>query len=246
MKKGRIIFTVLVMLIIIACFIFAKVFNDLKKENKIKSEIKEIVQVFGTENIDDDDVNAIIDRRIYTKGNYAKVEDAVKNYYKDLYSYQKNITFLMDDENFINYLTVENISSDGKDFLKSKSNLQTTKLQINDKYQQFDQQLNDDAVKISYIFDKKIDKYYQNLYLEFISQYTPSNLTDDMKEKYDQSLKKIDLYNEAFDFLATNKDHWKTTGDVLTFDDTGLYEEYKKITDQIDELTILKQQTSES
>lgn len=241
MKKSRVIFTVIVMMLIISCFVLGKVFSDLKKENEIKKEIKTIVQVFGTENTDDDDVNAILERRIYSKGNYGEVEDAIKNYYKDLYSYLKNITFLMDEDNFINYLTPKNISEDGPTFSKSINNLQTTKAQLNDKYTEFDNQLNKETKQISYVFSRDIDSYYKNLYLEFISNYTPSNLTIDMKEKYDKTLKLIDLYNEAFAFLTANAAHWQINDDVLTFDDTVLYEGYKKITDNIESLKIEKQ-----
>ena len=236
MKKSRIILTTIILMLIVACFIFAKVFNDLKKENHIKSEIKEIVKVFGTENIDDDDVNAVIDRRLYKKGNYGKVEDSIKNYYKDLYSYLKNITFLMDEDNFINYLTPKNLKEDGPEFTKSKSNLQTTKSQINDKYKEFSNQLNKESNQITYIYKYKLDNYYNNLYLELISDYTPSNLGEDIQAKYDKTLEKIDLYIEALNFLATNKEHWKIVEDVITFDDTVLYEEYTKITNKIDNL----------
>jgi len=236
MKKSRVIFTIVVLLLIVASFVFAKVFNDLKKENKIKNEIKEIVKVIGTENIDDDGVSAILERRIYEKGNYAIVEDSIKNYYHDLYSSQKNITFLMDEDNFSTYLDIKNIKEDGPTFTKSVSNLQTTKAQLNDKYTEFKNQVTNDSLKVSYIYNKKVDSYYKNLYLEFINEYTPSTLEQDMETKYNNTLKLIDLYNEAFVFLTANKAHWKITDDVLTFDDTVLYESYKNITDKIDKL----------
>ena len=244
MKKNRVIFTCVVLILILACFIFAKVFNDLKKENKIKNEIKEIVSVLGTENIDDDDVNAILDRRIFSKGNYYIVEDSLKNYYKDLYNYQKNITFLMDDDNYINYLSAKNISEDGPAFTKSMNNLQITKSQLNDKYNEFNNQITNESVQISYIYDREVDSYYKKLYIEFIDEYTPSTLQEDIKTKYDDTLKKIELYNEAFTFLNANSAHWKITDEVISFDDTTLYEGYKNITDKIDKLNKENEQAS--
>ena len=83
MKKNRVIFTVIILVLILACFVLAKVFSDLKKEKLIKKDIQEIVAVLGTENIDDDDVNAMLERRIFSKGSYYIVEDSLKNYYKD-------------------------------------------------------------------------------------------------------------------------------------------------------------------
>lgn len=243
MEKKRIIFTCIILVLIVACFILAKVFNDLKKETRIKNEIKEIVSVLGTENIDDDDVNAILDRRIFSKGNYHIVEDSIKNYYRDLYNYQKNIAFLMDEDNFSTYLLPKNIQEDGPSFTKSISNLQTNKSQLIDKYNEFNKQITYDSVQISYIFDKDIDSYYKNLYLEFIKEYTPSTLADDVKAKYDKTIEKIDLYNDAFAFLTANASHWKVTDDVLTFDDTTLYDSYKAITEKISKID-KKEETS--
>ena len=244
MKKGRIIFTCFVLLLILASFLFAKVFNDLKKETKIKNEIKEVVSVLGTENIDDDDVSAILDRRIFSKGNYHIVEDSIKNYYKDLYNYQKNITFLMDEDNFSFYLSSKNIIDDGPTFTKSISNLQTTKSQLNDKYKEFENQITNERIQISYIYDRKVDSYYKQLYLEFINDYTPSTLLEDIKTKYEDTLKRIELYNEAFAFLNANSSHWKFTDDVISFDDTTLYESYKKITDKIEKIKTETKQVS--
>lgn len=244
MKKSRVIFTVIVMMLIIACFVLAKVFNDLKKETTIKNEIKEIVSAFSTKNIDDDNVNALLEKRNYSKGNYHVVEDATKNYYKDLYSYLKNINFLMDDDNYNSYLTTKNISEDGPTFAKSISNIQTTKAQLNDKYAEFTNQLTNETKKISYIFDKDIDSYYKNLYLEFIDEYAPSTLAKEVEKKYNNTIKKIELYNDAFAFLTANEAHWQITDDVITFDDTILYESYKEITDKISNLTKEIEETS--
>lgn len=244
MKKSRIILTIIILVLILASFVLAKVFSDLKKETQIKNEIKEVVRVLGTENIDDDDVNFILERRIFKKGNYYYVEDAIKNYYKDLYNYQKNITFLMDDDNFVTYLSSKNISEDGPTFTKSISNLQTTKSQLTDKYTEFENQIKSEPIQISYIYNKDVDSYYKKLYLEFISEYTPSSLASDIKDKYEETLKKIDLYNEAFAFLTANEAHWRITDDVITFDDTTLYEGYKAITDKIDKMNQANQKTS--
>ena len=236
MKKNRVIFTVIILVLILACFVLAKVFSDLKKEKLIKKDIQEIVAVLGTENIDDDDVNAMLERRIFSKGSYYIVEDSLKNYYKDLYSYQKNITFLMDDDNFDTYLSPKNIAEDGPTFTKSISNLQTTKSQLTDKYNEFKNQIENESTQISYIYDREVDSYYKKIYLEFISDFTPSSLANDIKEKYDKTLELIDLYNEAFVFLTANEAHWQVIDDVITFDDTTLYEGYKTITDKIDKL----------
>ena len=250
MKKGRVIFTAIVMVLIVAGFIFGKVFNDLKKEKQIKVDIKEIVRAISTENTAEEDINTILEKRTNKKGNYSEVEDALKTYYKDLYSYLKNIKFLMDEDNFNQYLSSKNIEEDGQAFTKSMNNLKTTKDQLNDKYKEFNNQVNDETTKASYIAGSKIDNYYKNLYLEFINENTPTDLINNIEFKYRKTLERIDIYNDIFVFLSTNSEHWQLVDSIITFDDALLYEKYKEITDKLDEVTealsFSKVETSES
>ena len=249
MKKGRVIFTAIVMVLIVAGFIFGKVFNDLKKEKQIKQDIKEIVRAVETD-VTEEEINELLEKRHNKKGNYGEVEDALKKYYKDLYIYLKNIKFLIDEDNFNLYLSSKNIEEDGQAFTKSMNNLKTTKDQLNDKYKEFNNQVNDESTKASYIISSKIDKYYKNLYLEFINENTPTDLINNIEYKYKKTLERIDLYNEVFVFLSTNSEHWQLVDSIITFDDALLYEKYKEITDKLDavteELSSNKTETSEN
>ena len=130
MNKKKIIIGVITILVLIIIGVALKISFDFKKEATIRSEVKEITKVFVPTNIDNEDANAVLERRVITKGEYSKVEDSLKLYYKDLYSNLKNLTFLLDEENEYNYLSVDNLKPDSESLIKSKDTINNTKAQI--------------------------------------------------------------------------------------------------------------------
>ena len=59
-------------------------------------------------------------------------------------------------------------------------------------------------------------------------------LLKELDKTYQDTLSKIDIYNEALDFLIANKGHWSIKNNVIIFDDNLLYEGYLKITDKLE------------
>ena len=234
MKKKRVIFTILVILLVFAGFFVAGLIRDLKKEQLIKNEISKISKVFGTENIDNDDVNAILDRRLIKKGDYAVVEDSIKKYYKDLYDDLKNITFLLEEDNYSDFLSSKNINEDGPSFVKSKNKIQNTKAQLADCYQEFINQLESESVKISYVLDKDLTRYYKNFYLDLSDDLIDTSIKNSIEKSYKNILKKIDIYNDALDFLIATKGHWQLKNDVIAFERPEDFEVYKEIIDKLE------------
>lgn len=233
MKKKKTIIIFIIIAIIIA-FITTKLISDFTKETKIKDEIKEISKVFKVVNIDDDEVNEILNRRIIKSGPYKDVEDSIKKYYQNVYSNLKNLTFLLDDDNFSIYLSGDNLKEDKPNFTKSKDNLLNTKAQIDEYYNLLTDELDNKQTKIEYILDKDVSPYYQEFYLELTSLAISNDFNNELSEAYENTITKIDIYNEALDFLITNKGHWSIKDDVIIFDDTVLYEEYINITKKLE------------
>ena len=234
MKKKRVIFTIIVLALILAGFLVTSLIRDLKKEKVIKDEINQISKVFGTENIDDDDVNTILERRILKKGEYAKEEDSIKKYYKDLYDDLKNINFLLEEDNYDFFLTSKNLIEDGPSFIKSKNKIQNTKAQLAECYQEFSNQIDNESIKISYVLDKDLSRYYKNFYLDLTDDLVDSSLKNNIEKKYKVLLNRIDIYNEAFDFLIASRGHWQIKNDVIAFERPEDFELYKNIIDKLE------------
>lgn len=234
MKKNRVVFTLIVSALILAGFLISSLIRDLSKERVIKNEIKEISKGFVTENVDDDNINTVLERRLIKKGEYAKVEDGIKKYYKDLYDDLKNITFLLDEDNYSDFLSSDNLLDDGPSFVKSKNKIQNTKAQLADCFQEFTNQFESESVKISYVIDKDLSRYYKNFYMDLTKEIVEPTLKDNIEKRYKSILKKIDIYNEALDFLISIKGHWEVRNDVIAFERPEDFELYKEITNKLE------------
>ena len=237
MKKKYIVIASIIALLIIGIFIVSKVSIDLNRENKIKNEVKEIIQIIESDNIDKAELIEILDRRVVTKGDYNLVETSIKAYYKDLYDDISNLSFLLDDDNFSNYLTASNLKEDRPSFIKSKDNLQNSKAQITEVYNELNNQLTDKTTIMTYIADKEVSTYYKDFYYSLVYDYITEEYQETITTKKDNTLSKIDVYNEALEFLIANKGHWDLSKEVIMFDETTLYEEYLSITDKLKEVS---------
>ena len=233
-KKWTIIIIIILIISIITLFMSTKLGNDLKKENTIKNEVKEITKVFSTENIDDDDVNEILNRRLIKKGEYAKVEDSIKCYYQDLYSSIKNLSFLISSSNYSSYLTEGNLKDDAPSFDKSKTNLANYKAQLDEIYNSYYENYSNEDKILSYIKDKKAGNYYVQCYLDVIEANKNEDLATEFEKKYNDNVNKVDIYNQIFDLLIKNKKHWAIVNGSITFDDPKLLDKYLELYNQLD------------
>lgn len=238
MKKKYVMIIAFILLAIVIVITAVKVITDFNKETKIKNEVQEIIQILETDTIDKTELMEILDRRVIKKGNYVEVENSIKLYYKDLYDDISNLTFLINEDNYSNYLTSANLKEDQPNFIKSKDNLQNTEAQINEVYTELTTQLTDKSAIMLYIIDKDVKTYYKDFYYTLVKDYITENWQENLSNKKDITLTIIQTYNEALDFLVANKGHWKLSNDSITFDDTILYEEYLLITDKLKEASV--------
>lgn len=235
MNKKKIIIGVITILVLIIIGVALKISFDFKKEATIRSEVKEITKVFVPTNIDNEDANAVLERRVITKGEYSKVEDSLKLYYKDLYSNLKNLTFLLDEENEYNYLSVDNLKPDSESLIKSKDTINNTKAQIEEYYNIFINSLTVEDTKLSYVTNKDLSNYYIKFYLELTNEVNDEELKENLLAKYNKINTRLDIYNEALTFLETNVKHWEIKKDNISFDSTEIYDEYIEITSKLNE-----------
>jgi len=233
MKKKTIIIIILSILAIILVSVTVKLALDYKKEDKIRNEVKEITQAIESQN-SNDSFNKIINRRLIKGGQYEKVEDLIKLYYRDVYNNLSNLNFLLDEDNFISYLTVKNLKEDAPKFLKSRDNLNNSKAQIEEHYDSLMKLLDDDYTKAQYLEDKNIDIYYRNFYLELTNAKIKDEIKNEIKKEYMKALENIKIYNEAFDFLAVHESNWTIKNETIAIENPVLNEEYNNIIKKLD------------
>ncbi len=232
MKKKTIIMIIIAVLVLGGIAIGIKIGLDYKKEDKIRSEVREISRVFDT-STDRSSLDEVLDRRLVNGGQYEKVEDVIKLYYKDLYNSLSNLEFLLDEDNFTSYLLGKNIKDDGPKFLKSRDNLSNSKAQIEEQYVLFNTLLNDDYTKSMYLESKDVDIYYRTFYLELTTLVLTEDVKENLKKEYDKVMSNIETYNEIFDFLAAHEAAWTLNNDVVSIEDSVLREEFNNLTKKL-------------
>lgn len=235
MKRKYIIIISIISLVLLATITFGKIGLDFYKETKIKNEIKEIMKYINNSNYTDQKLTEILERSVVKKGDYNEVETSIKNYYKDLANDLSNLQFLLSEDNFVNYLSADNLKEDQPNFIKSKANLVNSASQIEEVYQNINTRTTDINTKRYYIADKQVKTYYKDFYLSLIEDNITEEFTKRIKDEKNNGIEKTKTYNQVLDFLIANEGHWNLNQDIIVFDETTLYEEYLNITKSLKE-----------
>ena len=97
-----------ILLIVVAIFAYF-IIDDMQQEGKLKDELVEINNLANAETIDMDKINEVLNRTT-TKGDYAVLEQAYKQYLKDSFNNSLEIASLLNDERITQITTLENYS----------------------------------------------------------------------------------------------------------------------------------------
>lgn len=235
MKRKYIIIISIISLVLLATITFGKIGLDFYKETKIKEEIKEIMKYINNSNYTDQKLTEILERSVVKKGDYNEVETSIKNYYKDLANDLSNLQFLLSEDNFVNYLSADNLKEDQPNFIKSKAKLVNSASQIEEVYQNINTRTTDINTKRYYIADKQVKTYYKDFYLSLIEDNITEEFTKKITAEKSNGVEKTKTYNQVLDFLIANEGHWNLNQDIIVFDETTLYEEYLNITKSLKE-----------
>lgn len=242
MKKKKTIIIVLCVLLAIGISAGFGVSTYVRTQNEnakksINAEIQAINMIVfadsDDENIDKDELYKHLDSRVVTKGKYAVVEDAVKTYLKDYYENVLKMVDFIDDEKFVNILSIENIKNDGPEFENSKAYIEQGKTlmkECNDAYNE----INTKEAIDSYIEGKKLSDeqiaFYESVFEEWFDK--------DEDEQYFEIVEDVNDYLEvsekAINFLCEHKNSWEIQNDMIMFNNQKDLNEYRSIISEID------------
>ena len=225
-KVSKILLTIVLLLLIIVIlvgiFFGGKVINKAKLDN----EIKEV----ASKNIESDDFSNI---QVASSGEYAIVERAIKEFYRDYANYKKEFVNKLNDEKIKNMLTVENYKTDGPEFRSSLEYIKSAQEEFNKVSDELLQVLTPENI-MARIENKNLSEYYQKLYKNYF--FTGDNLVENLQESYQdvEDSKKLmnNVYNnetKILNFLVENKASWEVLNEKLTFDSEELSNEYNTL-----------------
>ena len=226
--KKKILITLLIIIVIALIGVGYFVFTDMQQEEKLKTELTELSELSNAQNIDIDEINNRLDR-IVTKGDYSIVEEAFKTYLRENFDNSIKIANILNDEKITSLLTVENYKEDGKDFIKSKDYITTTKTTLEDCKNKYTEFLTEEKA-MSYIKDKGLDSYYTDLYKEeFVGDMSSASQDTTVQDSIDEIIKLLNTSEKVLNLLSENQNSWELDGENIVFDNQNLSNQYDEL-----------------
>ncbi len=233
-KKGvliAIIIAVIVIVIAIGC-IAVYIAKGFSQELAIKNQIQEIDQMTSDiQTINLEDFNKKTDT-IVTTGNYAIVEQAVKQYIKDSINYTLEINSLLQDDTMANLVTAENYQTDGPDFTETTRYITESKTKLEEAKNEFSNMFTEEKI-MSYINGKTDNQKFIDLYKEVAignqTELIPQEELDTVNSSLDAIINILDIEQEMIDLLKNNSGKWQVQNDMVMFDSNDLLIKYNAL-----------------
>lgn len=232
MKKGLKIalITIGVILILLVALVAIFLVKDFKVEGKINREVEEIQNIMEATDFDEEAFKKKLNSTVST-GDYYKVERAYKNYLRDYLKSINEINEFYDSLKIDDLLSADNIKNDGKDFISTKLQLNSTKKKLDGLANNFNSMKDEEKV-LSYL-DKNLDDYYKDYYRRIVGDIEQTATEKELSKELYDSGKIIDNIYNVFEFLSTNKNHWVFENDMIYFDTDELVNKYKSLLENI-------------
>lgn len=220
-KKKKCFFIVIFVMIDVFLLISYLSIRDYTLLNNLKKEVSAISKL----DIGKDRYN----RKIKTRGNYAIVEKAIKEYLDENALLLQDTFGVLKEEELKSILSYDNYSKDGPLFTESLKYLKSEKESFNNNLQTFLDNLSEEEMS-NYIKEKTNDSYSQKLYRELI-------LNSELRKKYDDTKKLasdtsvrvnhlLDSSHAVLDFLVANNGFWIVENGEIKFANQDLYNQY--------------------
>lgn len=230
MKKKIFIFIGVICLLFIG-LIGYYVVSDLNQESKLEDEIVLIDNLVNTDAIDKIDLEKLysyLDRTI-TKGDYAKVERAFKNYLKDNFDNVLKIVDLLNDDRIVEVLTVDNYINDGKEFIETKKYLNTYATELKECKNNYLNYFTEEKA-MSYLDTNNLDSYYIDLYKDkYIGDLETALEDKTVEESINALLDTTSIMQQIIDLLSNNPNSWYIDTEYINFTDNNLSNEYDRL-----------------
>lgn len=227
MKKKALIILGIIILIVVGLLAYV-VIDDMQQESKLKEELVAINDLASAETIDMDKINENLDRTV-TKGDYAVLEKAYKQYLRDSFDNSLEIASLLNDERIVTILTAENYIEDGPEFTETKAYIAETKQSLEDcknKYYEFFT----DEKAMSYVNDKNLDTYYIDFYKNEIAfDLEEAGEDKTVETAINDILAILDGSEKVIDFLITNSNNWQIVDSNIVFNSDELSQQYDEL-----------------
>lgn len=233
--KKKVIIIVAVVIAVLAIIIGGFAYfmaSDLKQEEKLATEMTELNELLNKEEFDKNLVKERLDR-IVTKGDYALVEKACKQYLSDVFNVSQKIADTLSNDSISKLLSIENYKTDGPEFNNTKKYIAETKQTLSELKDNYYELLTEEKV-MSYINDKGLDSYYTDLYnKEVIGDLENERNDKTVDEAMNGIITLLDSVEKIIDFLIENKNAWQVDGESLAFTSDSALNKYNELLEML-------------
>ena len=230
--KKKILIALLIIIVLIIGVIVYFLFSDLKQEEKLISEINELDNLVNAQEINIEQIKEKLNK-IETRGDYATVEKAFKQYLSDNFDNIIKISEILNDEKLVNILTAKNYQEDGPDFITTKEYITNTRQELEERKLAYTEFFTEEKA-MSYINDKGLDSYYIDLYKnEIVGDIESANDTSEVENSIDEIISILNKSEEVINFLVENKNNWKIENDTIVFNNNNLADQYDELISQL-------------
>ena len=242
MKKKSIVAIVIVVIAIVLVVggIIIYFANRFTQELAIKNEIQQMDEMTNdVENINIETFNQKADT-IVTNGDYAIIEQAVKNYLKESVNYSLEIKALLDDEQMTNIVTADNYQNDGPNFVQSTQYLSDSKAKLEEAKTKFPEMFTEEKI-MSYIDGKIDNQYYIDFYKEVAigneAELMPQEEIDTINSSLDTVINILNIEEEMINLLKDNKGIWTIEDGMIMFTSDSVLTTYNYLVAELQSVT---------
>ena len=227
-----ILWSVLIIFILFCVFVGFLVGKDLKQEDDLRDNIKEINDMFSQDDLDVDKINKSL-KSYVTTGENLMLEKVVKKYYSDAFELVLDTDNVLKDRRITNLLSEENVLNDAPDFTYSKKYIENTIKTLSELVEKVKDFQTEENI-ISYYKDAKIDSYYKDLYIELTSMFNYFGDSKDYENDIDKLISQLEAIDDILDFLKENYGSWTIVDGGYYFENEDLLVKFKELLSKVD------------
>lgn len=230
--KKKILIIVAVLIVVLLSIFGYLVYTDIQQEEKLRTELDSLNELANAENIDMNAINVKLEQTV-TRGDYAVVEQAFKQYLKDNFDTTIKIAEILNDERLVNIVTPENYIEDGKEFTKTKEYIASTREELERCKADYSEFFTEEKA-MSYINDKGLDSYYTDLYKqELVGDIESGNEDQIVTDSIDDIIEILNISEGVIDFLIANADNWEVEDGTILFSNESLSSQYDQLIEEL-------------
>lgn len=231
MKKRKIFIVIVIIIIIVLVMLLvtgiaASIGSNIFQEKKLKDEISRISELSEEEQS--------LKQPIKTKGDYAVVEKAVKDYHISFSEKYASMDTVLDEETLGQLTSSENLEKNAPDFIATKEELDQIRKNWTDLYSELTYLTSEEGI-MSFL-KPSLDASYAELYQELVMGEDGLNISDNIPVIEDMNgfvNNLLDVQSSIIDLLKNNAGKWIIENGTIYFDDTNIESEYSGLLEKM-------------